>query len=253
MIKEVQELFQQGVTKMKIAKVLKIARGTVYRYCSGDPAVLAERDICAFTKVEPFQEEIISLINNKIIRKDIYQCIVKKGYIGGRTQFYKYCEHLADIEMVEFSGNLRIDELRDEQTKLKYHYVTRNQIFKYIWNDGEENEISKDDMEFIKNSYPIIETLINCLNQFRNIFEKKSKEVLTEFVTAYKDFTFKPIKQFVDGLQKDIGPVTNAVIEQYSNGFVEGTNNKLKVIKRLSYGRCKLPLLKAKVVLPAFF
>jgi len=241
------------VTKRKISKVLKIARGTVYKYSYGEPEFLAESNRQGFSKLEPFQEEIISLINSKIIRKDIYQCIIKKGYTGGRTQFYKYCEHLADIEMIESVGNLRIDELRDEKTKLKYHYVTRNEIFKSIWNGEEASDISKDDMEIIKNTYPVIDSLIKCLTEFRDIFKTKSKKVLTKFITAYKDSELAAIKKFAKGLQKDIEPVTNAVVKKYSNGFVEGTNNKLKLIKRLSYGRCKLPLLKAKVVLPGFF
>jgi transposase len=54
-------------------------------------------------------------------------------------------------------------------------------------------------------------------------------------------------------MEKDIESVINAVVEKFSNGFVEGTNNKLKAIKRVGYGRCKLPLLKSKIVLSAFF
>jgi predicted transcriptional regulator len=251
LIKEVQELIRKKVSKKKISKVLKIARGTVYRYSSGDPEFLAESNRPAFTKLEPFQEEIISLINNKIMRKDVYFYIVKKGYTGGITQFYKYCEYLAEIEMVESLGNLKIDELRDEQTKAKYHYVTRNEIFKHIWNG--EGTISKDDMEFIKNTFPVVNVLSECLLRFRTIFENKSKEALTEYITTYKNCELEPIKKNAESIQKDIVPVTNAVVEEYSNGFVEGTNNKLKVIKRVAYGRCKLPLLKSKVVLPGFF
>jgi len=241
------------VTKRKISKVLKIARGTVYKYSCGEPEFLAESNRHGFSKLEPFQKEIISLINSKIIRQDVYHCIIKKGYTGGRTQFYKYCEHLADIEMIESMGNLRIDELRDEKTKLKYHYVTRKEIFQFIWNGEEESDISKDDIKLIKSTYPVIDSLIKCLTEFRDIFEKKRKKALKIFITTYKGCELAPIKQFTQGLQKDIEPVTNAVVEKYSNGFVEGNNNKLKLIKRLSYGRCKLPLLRAKVVLPGFF
>ena len=34
-----------------------------------------------------------------------------------------------------------------------------------------------------------------------------------------------------------------------SNGFVEGTNSKLKMIKRTMYGRCGKELLTAKLIL----
>jgi predicted transcriptional regulator len=251
LIKEVQHLIRQGVSKRKVAKVMKISRGTVYKYGFGSPELLAQRSQPAFTKLEPFQEEIISLLNNKIMRKDVYRSISQKGYKGGRTQFYYYCEQLVEMELVADPGNLRIDELRDEKTKLKYHYVTRNQIFSYIWSG--KGDIGKDDIDFIKTSFPVLRILSDCLYRFRNIFEIKSKEVLLEFISMYKDCNLGSIKNYIASIQKDIVPVTNAVVEEYSNGFVEGTNNKLKAIKRVGYGRCKLPLLRAKVLLPAFF
>ena len=232
---------------------MRISRNTIRKYSCGDPAFLAEYNSRAFIRLEPFQEEIISLLNNKVMRKDVYRSIVMKGHTGGISQFYEYCKHLADMGMVVNPGNLRIDELCDEQTKVKYHYVTRNQIFKYIWNGEAKSDIRKKDMELIKSSFPVVQILNECLYQFRNIFEAKSEETLVAYLLAYKDCELVPIKKYAESLQKDIASVTNAVVEEYSNGFVEGTNNKLKLIKRVAYGRCKLPLLRAKIVLPAFF
>ena len=71
---------RQGVSKRKISKVMKIARGTVYRYSSGNPELLAQSCRPAFTKLESFQEEIIKLLNNRIKRKDVYLSITNKGY-----------------------------------------------------------------------------------------------------------------------------------------------------------------------------
>ena len=36
-------------------------------------------------------------------------------------------------------------------------------------------------------------------------------------------------------------------VYDYSNGFVEGTNSRLKMIKRTMYGRCRKQLLEAKL------
>lgn len=53
---------------------------------------------------------------------------------------------------------------------------------------------------------------------------------------------------FVNGLEKDISAVENAVACQVSNGFVEGTNSKVKMIKRTMYGQCGPKLLSAKLM-----
>jgi transposase len=64
----------------------------------------------------------------------------------------------------------------------------------------------------------------------------------------YKNFQNINLKSFVNGLLRDIDAVENAVASSLSNGFLEGNNSRLKMIKRMMYGRAGLPLLKAKVL-----
>ena len=59
----------------------------------------------------------------------------------------------------------------------------------------------------------------------------------------------KELSHFASGLEKDLSAVENAVASPLSNGFVEGTNSKLKMIKRTMYGRCGKELLVAKLIL----
>ncbi|MCD8104733.1 MAG: transposase [Lachnospiraceae bacterium] len=49
-----------------------------------------------------------------------------------------------------------------------------------------------------------------------------------------------------NGLKKDIAPVKNAISLDVSSGFVEGNNNKFKLIKRIVYGRSKIVNLTKK-------
>lgn len=59
--------------------------------------------------------------------------------------------------------------------------------------------------------------------------------------------TQNSLRGFAEGLKRDIDAVENAVAYDYSNGFVEGTNSRLKMIKRTMYGRCGRQLLEAKL------
>ena len=67
------------------------------------------------------------------------------------------------------------------------------------------------------------------------------------FIERYKNSNIKSIKSFAKGLERDIDAVENAVAYDYRNGFVEGTNSRLKMIKRTMYGRCGRKLLEAKL------
>ena len=53
----------------------------------------------------------------------------------------------------------------------------------------------------------------------------------------------------MNGIRQDIVAVKNGIDRQYNNGLAEGSVNKLKVIKRIMYGRNSFELLKAKVLL----
>ena len=54
-------------------------------------------------------------------------------------------------------------------------------------------------------------------------------------------------------IRQDIVAVKNGIAMQYNNGLAEGSVNKLKVIKRIMYGRNSFELLKAKVLLHVQF
>ncbi len=54
---------------------------------------------------------------------------------------------------------------------------------------------------------------------------------------------------FVDGLADDAQAVANGCTESWSNGMVEGFINKVKWIKRSSYGQAGFPLLQRRVLL----
>ena len=56
------------------------------------------------------------------------------------------------------------------------------------------------------------------------------------------------LKNFAKHLRQDWAAVVQAVCQPWSNGQVEGQVNRLKLVKRLMYGRANIDLLKARVL-----
>jgi len=71
---------------------------------------------------------------------------------------------------------------------------------------------------------------------------------LHQFFDKYIKIGIKNLKSFANGITKDQTAVENAITSKYSNGFLEGNNGRLKMIKRTMYGRAGLPLLRAKIL-----
>ena len=97
-------------------------------------------------------------------------------------------------------------------------------------------------------TYPQLRELQSCIREFREIYERKSMPLLYIFIDRYKKSEMQELSRFAEGLEKDLDAVENSVASPLSNGFVEGTNSKLKMVKRTMYGRCNKDLLAAKLM-----
>ena len=56
------------------------------------------------------------------------------------------------------------------------------------------------------------------------------------------------LSSFTNGVRRDIAAVKNAILLDYHNGLAEGSVNKLKVVKRIMYGRNSFEMLKGKLL-----
>jgi transposase len=56
------------------------------------------------------------------------------------------------------------------------------------------------------------------------------------------------LRSFAAGVQRDHAAVKAGLTLPQSNGLVEGKVNKLKLIKRMGYGRAGFPLLRQRIL-----
>lgn len=57
-----------------------------------------------------------------------------------------------------------------------------------------------------------------------------------------------PFYHYARSLRSDLKAIRNEFTHSYSNGLLEGQINRLKTIKRITYGRASLKLLEKRVV-----
>jgi transposase len=71
---------------------------------------------------------------------------------------------------------------------------------------------------------------------------------LDEWKQQVTDSGIAEVQRFAKGLESDHEAVLAGLTLPYSNGMVEGFVNKLKLIKRIGYGRAGFPLLRQRVL-----
>ena len=83
---------------------------------------------------------------------------------------------------------------------------------------------------------------------FGQIVRQRERDQLLDWMKQVEASSFRDVKRFVAGLQQDKEEVLAGLTVVYSNGQVEGFVNKLKLIKRMGYGRAGFPLLRQRVL-----
>ena len=124
--------------------------------------------------------------------------------------------------------------------------IRRTDIFKYILTCNPKTKrdpVIEKYIQQIKSIYPVVQKVENMFKEFHSLLMGKEESKLDEYLKKYEK---SEIQAFCNGIKKDIIPVKNAISFSISSGFVEGNNNKFKVLKRIVYGRSGLVNLEKK-------
>ena len=103
----------------------------------------------------------------------------------------------------------------------------------------------------IRASCPHIDTLAGHVASFAEMMTGRTgNRDLESWLAAVQADDGQPdLRSFTAGIRNDQQAVTNGLTLPYSSGKVEGTVNKIKMLKRQMYGRAGFGLLRTRVIL----
>ncbi|MGZ3630967.1 MAG: transposase [Ktedonobacteraceae bacterium] len=105
-------------------------------------------------------------------------------------------------------------------------------------------------MEHLVQSDSTIAVVFTLAQDFGRLLRKhEGQGPLEQWKAAVRASGITELIAFVDGLADDAEAVANGCSMTWSNGMVEGFVNKVKWIKRSSYGQAGFPLLQRRVLL----
>lgn len=90
--------------------------------------------------------------------------------------------------------------------------------------------------------------MLGLVSDFKSLLVGKDENRLEKWIKKAENMQITELDSFLKLIRSDKEAVKNAIRYQYSNGPTEGHNNKIKVIKRQMYGRCKFDLLRLKIL-----
>lgn len=173
-------------------------------------------------------------------------------YIRGRTDFTESTEQLGKyiylIGKNNFPGRAPFNPCYLMESVLPPDVVCfkRAEVLKYLLTCNPK--VPKDKeldnyIDLIKETFPIACYVEDVFKEFHTIIMGNEPEKVDGFLEKHSDGR---ISTFCNGIKRDIAPVKNAISHPESSGFVEGNNNKFKLLKRIVYGRSHLVNLAKK-------
>jgi DNA-binding transcriptional MerR regulator len=243
-IDEVRKLYAEGHSKSEISRLTGHIPQTVTKYLKDDcPITNAKYDTRIPGKLYPYEQEVIDMRSKGITYAKIHDHICKKGYDGTvaslRVFMQKERTHRRSIEKAETDS---------------VEYIPRKFMCQLIYRELEKIKgLTQEQYDAAIIKYPILGQLYHLLKEFhRIVFSHKSDE-LEGWMNSAINLHIQELDSYIAGIKNDLLAVKRSIELSYNNGLAEGSVNKIKLTKRIMYGRNSFKLLKAKLLLNEYF
>lgn len=238
LVEQVRELFRQGFHKSEIARQAGISWATVAKYLKEDfNPCSAYYNVTVSSKIKPYAAIIKELLSEGKTFKQISAVIREKGYNGSDSAIRMFATRERKIRKesaIQGGAGEKIE--RKWLISLLYHPIE------------EITSISEKQLDRIIREYPVIGQVYNAVMGFKQTLFGKKESELDKWIEETEVLEIDELGSFVNGVKRDIDAVKNAIRFDYNNGLAEGSVNKLKVVKRIMYGRNSFELLKSKLL-----
>lgn len=251
---EVKRLQNEGRGINETALLLGIARQTVRKYRSLDKFPVPKgRPSHGYHIYQKYVEEHYARgVCLDSIRKDLWS----RGFKVSKTPFYSHFQYLADGHRGPRSAKEKASmEKAFEESPEKGNTVPLppvNQLAIMINKSVLGKELNENECVVINALFgeEWFDQLYEAASSFHECLRSGKSAGLDKWLDKHEQSSVSRIRTFVKGIRIDIKAVKNAIIYPISNGITEGYVNKLKLVKRMMYGKSKLSLLKIKMVMP---
>lgn len=236
LIQEVQKEYQKCHKYSVVGRKFNIDDRTVKKYLQiKEPPVNGNKNREYSSKLNSYKNKIIKMNNEGFTWKVIKESIQKDGYNGSDSLLRTY---LSKIKKEEIKSK-EINQIVERSTMITLLYKEIDKVTK----------MTKEVYEKVTTMFPEAGKIYEIVKEFKEIMFSKKHEKLDKWIQETRKHKIQEINSFLNGIERDLEAVKNGIKYDYNNGLAEGSVNKIKVIKRIMYGRCSFDLLKQKVLL----
>jgi len=243
-VSRVQELAAEGLNMSRIAKETGVCHATVKKYVDKtfSPA-MDHYGVSKPSKLDPYADKIDAMLRERRKFREIEDAIRQLGYSSAASTIRMYATRQRKRIRAATEESVKNTELVERKWLTKLLYLPIEKI----------KGITEPQLDKIIREFPMIGSLYDIVRTFKEIVFSKHVHELDSWIESAMLLGIDEINSFIGGITRDLDAVKNAIRFQYNNGLAEGSVNKLKLVKRIMFGRSSFKLLRNKLLFRQFF
>src|SRR5712691_1671539 len=168
-----------------------------------------------------------------------------QGYKGGSRAVYRFLAQLKQGSAATGGKAQRSPAVLESSVE---QWTAKQAVWWFIRDSSDLKEKEHQALAAIRQASPTADTVYALAQDFMQMLRHREGQRLDVWLGQVRASHIPELQRFARSIQRDKDAVQAGLTLQESNGVVEGKINKLKLIKRMMYGRAEFPLLRQRVL-----
>jgi transposase len=248
---QVLVLREQGFSQTAIAEQVGISHSTVSRWLSHG-TFPEQQPRPRSTSVDPYLPQLVDRWKEGLDTvAELHRELVAEGYSHQYNSVYRrLVRSFPEGQKKQCTRSLPAEKQKQEisDQSPRPPVLARQAMFLFLRRPEELEVDEQETLTLLRSLHVEVDQAYELVQQFAQMLRTRTGEQLDEWLSRVKASRIRELQGFVTGVIQDKAAVKAGLTLPANNGLVEGKVNKLKLIKRMGYGRANFPLLRQRVL-----
>ena len=253
---QVHALREAGESILGISQDLNLNRSTVYRYLRQSPENGAVRTRCVGSRLDAFLPYLCQRWSEGCHNgSQLWRELRERGYRGSRKMIAVWTQHQRETpapttpkQYLAAAGTAPAPKAGSENAAASPPPSARRTSWFLLREEAELSAEESATLAKIHQAAPELARIQLFAQQFGRLVRERDAAGFRAWREQALNSGLPDLCSFVAGLDRDKDAVEAALSLRWSNGPLEGSVNRLKLLKRQMYGRAGFDLLRARVL-----
>jgi transposase len=241
-------LREEGFTQKEIASRLGMAERTVRNWLTrGIPYASPELRRKRRPGFDPYATYVKERFSQRVRNGlQLWRELQTQGYKGGWRTVYRFLAQLKEDSATTRGKAQRSQTVPDSPVE---PWTAKQAVWWFIRDPSDLKKKEQQALTAIRQASPTADTVYELAQDFLQMLRHREGQRLDVWLDLVRASPLPELQRFARSIQRDKDAILAGLTLQESNGVVEGKINKLKLFKRMMYGRAEFPLLRQRVLL----